>query len=333
MKKSIMTFLIICFIFFASFVGVLGEVNLVVNVKTDKNVYNIGETVHITGSVTLDGTSVSNALVAIQVNYGNKNLIYRTLSTGSIPPTTWKINIIEVYLGDSLGNKITKAIKGRDYTVWIVYRNTQTYPIQATLTFTIYDSSNFPMYSQIALSTKVEPGGPFFVACSWRVPAEAELGIATIYANAYSDLPQNKGWPHCPEKAGTFNIVSTTSTVSIEKSLSQTQSAGNFYTSFYLPTNGRVYLGNYIIYASTLYISSLVGLPGFNFTIFKVKLDGDLNNDGVVDIYDCVIIALAYGSSMGNPNWNPKADVNGDGIVDIFDMVIVALNYGKSAKF
>ena len=42
--------------------------------------------------------------------------------------------------------------------------------------------------------------------------------------------------------------------------------------------------------------------------------------DGEPDIYDVVILALAYGSYPGHPRWDPRADLNGDGIVDIFDL-------------
>jgi len=67
-----------------------------------------------------------------------------------------------------------------------------------------------------------------------------------------------------------------------------------------------------------------------NLTVTVVIL-GDLNSDGIVDIYDVVIIAIAFGSKQGDSNWNPLADLNNDGIVDIFDVVIVAKNFGKAA--
>ena len=52
--------------------------------------------------------------------------------------------------------------------------------------------------------------------------------------------------------------------------------------------------------------------------------DSDVNGDRTVDIYDVVIVALAFGSYSGNPNWNPVADLNEDEIVDIYDVVAVA---------
>ncbi len=56
---------------------------------------------------------------------------------------------------------------------------------------------------------------------------------------------------------------------------------------------------------------------------------GDVNGDGSVDIYDAIILAGAYNSVPGSPNWNPNADINNDGIVDIYDAIILAGNYNQ----
>ncbi len=60
----------------------------------------------------------------------------------------------------------------------------------------------------------------------------------------------------------------------------------------------------------------------------SVAIPGDVNADGIVDIFDCVIVALAFGSNPDDPNWNANADINGDYLIDIFDLVVVALWYG-----
>ena len=57
----------------------------------------------------------------------------------------------------------------------------------------------------------------------------------------------------------------------------------------------------------------------------------DLNNDLNVDIFDIVVLAISFGSTIGTPNYNPLADLNEDGVVDIFDIVIVAVNFGWTA--
>jgi hypothetical protein len=57
----------------------------------------------------------------------------------------------------------------------------------------------------------------------------------------------------------------------------------------------------------------------------------DVNRDGVIDIFDVVIVAVAFASKPGDFNWNQIADINNDEIVDIFDMVVVALHFGETS--
>lgn len=59
------------------------------------------------------------------------------------------------------------------------------------------------------------------------------------------------------------------------------------------------------------------------------RLSGDLNGDNIVDIYDAIILAGAFNSHLGSPNWNPNADINSDGTVDIYDAIILAGHYGQ----
>ena len=56
---------------------------------------------------------------------------------------------------------------------------------------------------------------------------------------------------------------------------------------------------------------------------------GDIDYNGIVDIVDIVIVALAFGSKPGDPNWNPDADLNNDDLVDIVDIVLVAIDFGE----
>jgi PKD repeat protein len=61
----------------------------------------------------------------------------------------------------------------------------------------------------------------------------------------------------------------------------------------------------------------------------------DINGDGVTDIKDIAIVAKAYGSIPGMPNWNPDADITGptplvpDGKVDIRDIALVSSHFGE----
>jgi hypothetical protein len=55
----------------------------------------------------------------------------------------------------------------------------------------------------------------------------------------------------------------------------------------------------------------------------------DINGDGKVNLQDLFILAKAYGSKPGAPNWNPKADIDGNGIVGLSDLVALTQYYGQ----
>jgi len=87
----------------------------------------------------------------------------------------------------------------------------------------------------------------------------------------------------------------------------------------------------------SLYVSSHTrGISNFSFDIiFETRkyFLGDINKDGVVDLYDAVILSVAYGSTPSSPNWNPNADINSDKIIDIYDAVILVSDYGKQWRY
>jgi hypothetical protein len=56
----------------------------------------------------------------------------------------------------------------------------------------------------------------------------------------------------------------------------------------------------------------------------------DVNGDGIVDISDILDTALAFGSTSGQPRWNPNCDLDDNGIVDISDILETALHYGET---
>jgi len=53
----------------------------------------------------------------------------------------------------------------------------------------------------------------------------------------------------------------------------------------------------------------------------------DINQDGIVDMYDLSIVCISFGSTPQSSNWNPVADINSDERVDMRDLCIVAMHY------
>jgi len=57
--------------------------------------------------------------------------------------------------------------------------------------------------------------------------------------------------------------------------------------------------------------------------------DLDVNGDGIFDVFDVVTVAKAFGSRLGDANWNSLADLNDDDVVDIYDAILVVQNFGQ----
>jgi len=63
---------------------------------------------------------------------------------------------------------------------------------------------------------------------------------------------------------------------------------------------------------------------------WQTATKGDINHDGQIDIYDALLLALAYDSNPTIQNWNPNADFNQDNHIDIYDALVLAMNYGQT---
>jgi hypothetical protein len=66
-------------------------------------------------------------------------------------------------------------------------------------------------------------------------------------------------------------------------------------------------------------------------SIYEITPSTDLNKDGTVNIVDISIVAKAFNSKPGDPNWNVIADLDKNAMVNIIDMSMVAKDYGKTA--
>jgi hypothetical protein len=107
---------------------------------------------------------------------------------------------------------------------------------------------------------------------------------------------------------------------------------GNSTTiTFKWNTTGFAY-GNYTISATvTLATGETNSWTGpFTYGTVRVTIPGDANGDGVVDASDFFILERAWGTSIGQKNYDPRADFNGDGVVDAQDFYILEVHWGMS---
>jgi len=58
-------------------------------------------------------------------------------------------------------------------------------------------------------------------------------------------------------------------------------------------------------------------------------LTGDITGNAVVDIFDAIKLATAFGTTSTTSGWNPDCDLNADLKVDIFDAILLSNNFNK----
>jgi hypothetical protein len=88
---------------------------------------------------------------------------------------------------------------------------------------------------------------------------------------------------------------------------------------------------NFIVWAEASFVPNEVNTQNNVFTDgqVKIKMLGDINGDGKIDILDLAIAAGAYGTRPGDPEWNPEADLaEPSGYINICDIVTIASRYG-----
>ncbi len=77
-------------------------------------------------------------------------------------------------------------------------------------------------------------------------------------------------------------------------------------------------------------ISDATGLSTSETIDIYVRLAGDADGSGRVDILDKRVVRDAYGARPGDSNWDPRADTDCSGRVDILDKRKVRDQYGDS---
>ena len=59
-----------------------------------------------------------------------------------------------------------------------------------------------------------------------------------------------------------------------------------------------------------------------------LPIKGDVDSNGIVDIFDITAVAAYYGIEKGNPDYISDFDLNCDDIIDIYDLVLIGGNFG-----
>ncbi|MBS7281500.1 MAG: hypothetical protein KIH09_16915 [Candidatus Freyarchaeota archaeon] len=90
--------------------------------------------------------------------------------------------------------------------------------------------------------------------------------------------------------------------------------------------------GNYTIWAYAVPVLGEIDTADNTFTdgwVF-VTIPGDVDANNLVNMLDLYYIALTYGTTPPNPNYNPNHDIDNNGIINMLDLYIAALHYGQT---
>jgi hypothetical protein len=324
-----------------SFSSLVLAQSLVLTLAANRPVTDLGDETVISGNLTLNGTPVTDGLVAIQVKDPRDSVIVvRTLNTGTDPPKPWIIEILDFYTCDLSGEVQTSFQRGSilGFTVRLINHVGSAQKVVVPVYVQYVDSR--PFKSFIIYNSTIDGGKTVNATAFVQIYDNAPIGTCHAYASALTDYPSDYGYAYAPEYPTTFDI---TTLVQGASSGSQAESSfaasgSSFSMSFKTNWFGGI-LGNYTIYATSWYLPHFIS----NQTTVKIVLTGDITGpqsgvpDLKVDARDLARIARAYGSSAGpppTPGWDAICDITGpnglpDGKVDARDVAGCARNYGK----
>jgi hypothetical protein len=217
--------------------------------------------------------------------------------------------------GDGILAEITFKVKASQGGSWICLKDTK-----------LADNKTPPGY---IIHTNVNG----FVTCGTHDISVTKVTVYKEIVGVGSLLPiyveiVNKG--HYTES---FNLTIYANTTNIHTQNVTLQTGQSSVIQFQCSITLDIYR-NYIISAYVTPIPEEVNVEDNLYVdgVVILVIQGDINADGIVDIFDAVMLAAAAGSRPGSPNWDPNCDLNCDTIVDIFDAVMLAANAGKQAK-
>lgn len=74
------------------------------------------------------------------------------------------------------------------------------------------------------------------------------------------------------------------------------------------------------------------GIPIEGKAMIWVRMAGDVNGDGIVDMHDISLTSRAFGSDPSHSRWNSLVDENEDQRIDLRDVALIAKNFGRDYR-
>lgn len=129
----------------------------------------------------------------------------------------------------------------------------------------------------------------------------------------------------------TFNVTAYANTTAVNLPSNVGLKSGDSTAVTFTLNTSAFDMGNYSISAVADPVLGEINTTNNNCTggLITITIPGDINGDFRVSLTDLVILAQAYGSSLGDAKWNPNADIDANGVVNVTDLVTLATYYGQ----
>jgi hypothetical protein len=115
-----------------------------------------------------------------------------------------------------------------------------------------------------------------------------------------------------------------TQSAGLTVALSGTSTADASFTAPVVETQAQAAL------AFTIAVSDGKGGLASDSVNVRVCMLADANQDDSVDVVDLLTLVEAFGSTQGDPNYDPTCDFNGDDSVDVVDLLDLVENFGRT---
>jgi len=303
-----------------------------------------------TVSFTVEGSSVGTATT----NAAGVASRAWTVASG----TLGDVAMVASFAGDSTYHPSSDTATFRRYADTVVSvsnvsgRRGETVTLKAKLTLkhngmAVIDALlSFKVGGVFVGSARTTIGGVASVA--YRIPADASIGDHRILVEFAGDDPLN---PSSGE--GTLNVAATVhrvsgrvdlqdfsgdpSTISVTIEIRNPGSTSPLETHLVSLDGGSQYSfnttrhGTFDVSAKASHwlrhTRSSIAITG-NVTVSFSLVNGDVDGDNEVTLFDFGQLVAAFGSMPGDSHWNPNADLDGDEEVTLFDFGILVRNFG-----
>jgi PKD repeat protein len=119
----------------------------------------------------------------------------------------WIIEITKVETMDQYGNPKNNFTRGEHIYFNITVQNIAFTSKEATIIVVVYDECGVPIGLVTLQNWVIGPGRTEIFIIDLQIPKWAYIGVAAVYANAYTNLPTTGGVPYCPEASIEFLIT------------------------------------------------------------------------------------------------------------------------------